>query len=275
MQTIGTKDLGSIIESDDFVPKIFDNHFDCEQEFLNIVALVQGCKVAITQAERQSLLASRLSKDVYVIKKPQLQLLQRKNHNLGQTQWNHTDSLHDALMTVMAERDGAQSQLMAERVFHTHELDQERRKIEVLEKKIEVLKKLNNEDSASAAAFFLGTEEVPNKNSLGKIEKAMVQNVDAELMELCRQLSSEIATRVSTELEILRLKESRRIELETEKKQRQVLGEELNRYKEKMEEALLERDHFKAEAEKWKKSFTNAIAQNDGFQQTTTSNKSP
>ena len=269
MQTIGTKDLGSTIENDEFVPKTLDNCFDCEHEFLNIETLIQSCKVAITKAERQSLLASRLSKEVHSIRKPQSQSVDWTNHNLGQAQWNRNDSLHDALMTVMAERDGAQSQLMAERVFHTHELDQERRKVEVLEKKIEVHKKLNNEDSASAAAFFLGTEEVPHKNSLGKIEKAMVQNVDAELMELCRQLSSEIATRVSTELEILRLKESRRIELETEKKHRQALSEELITYKEKMEQALLERDHFKAEADKWKRSFTNVIAQKDEFQQTT------
>lgn len=257
MTHIGIKDLGSVIPSDEYCESKNTLTFDCDKEFSHILALVESSKVAISHAEQQSLLASRLSKEVRNTTKLQLETPKSSSH----LQLQHDVALHNALMTVMAERDGAQSQLMAERIFHMHELDQERRKVDVLEKKVEVLKRVNNEDSVSAAAFFLGTEEVPNKNSLGKIEKTMVQNVDAELMELCRQLSSEISTRVSTELEILRLKESRRIEIEAEKREREILNEELKVYKKKMEDAISERNQFKVETEKWKSSFETVISQ--------------
>lgn len=259
---VGTKDLGSVIDNDEPFATDNSHSFDCDKEFSNIAVLVESCKVAISQAERQSVLAGRLSRDILQIINAPQPVTQATNY-VQSPQSQNDEAFHDALMTVMAERDGAQSQLLAERVFHAHELDQERRKVDILEKKIEVVKRLHNEDSASAAAFFLGTEEVPSKNSLGKIEKEMVQNVDAELMELCRQLSTEISTRVSTELEILRLKESRRIELETEKRQLDALNEELQMYKQKASDVLNERDHLKREAEKWKQCFETAISHQD------------
>ncbi len=229
--------------------------WDYESELVNIVSLVESCRGAIHQTKRQTVLVNKLATEVFssvTSAKEEIKYLPSPS--------KYSTALHDALMAVMAERDEAQSQLVAERVFHTHQLDQEQRKIQVLEKKVHYLEKLNNEDSASAAAFFLGQEEIPNKYTLGKIEEKMVQNVDAELMELCRQLSSEISLRVSSELEILRLKESRKIERETESVERKMLDDQVAHYKQKMEEALAERDSAIKETEKWKKSFENIVA---------------
>lgn len=229
---------------------------DYERDFAQIVSLVQTCKGTISHANRQAVLANKLASERLdcSIKSKKQQV------TLAPIQKKYSIALHDALLAVMVERDGAQSQLMAERVFHTHELDQERRKIEMLEKKIDYLKKALNEGSSSAAAFFLGQEEIPNKNSLNKIEKSMVQNVDAELMELCRQLSSEISSRVSSELEVLRLRESRKIEREMESVERKMLDDQVNYYKKKMEEAQAERDTAIRETVKWKTSFEKLVA---------------
>jgi len=230
--------------------------WDYESELAKIVSLVESCRGAIHQTRRQTVLVNRLATEVFSSTTKSM----KEEIKYLPSPSKYSMALHDALMSVMAERDEAQSQLVAERVFHTHQLDQEQRKIELLEKKVHYLEKLNNEDSASAAAFFLGQEEIPNKYNLGKIEEAMVQNVDAELMELCRQLSSEISLRVSSELEILRLKESRKIERETESVERKMLDDQVTHYKQKMEEALAQRDAAIQETEKWKKSFENIVA---------------
>jgi hypothetical protein len=256
IQDRATHSLESIIDEERPNPINDETLRDYERNFAKIASIVQSCRSAISQTMRQTVLVNALASEAFhysaTSKKTEVAYPPSPN--------KYSVALHNALMAVMAERDEAQSQLLAERVFHTHELDQERRKIELLEKKIEYLEKLMNEDSASAAAFFLGQEEIPNKNSLGRIEQKMVQNVDAELMELCRQLSSEISMRVSSELEILRLKESRKIERETEGVERTMLDEQVRFYKQKMEEAQAERDAAMSEAKKWKTSFEKVIA---------------
>ena len=229
-----------------------------DDEFQQFFALIQNCRNAVSQASRQTAIASALSVQERCVQRKEEKLETNKSTFSASNEFSI--ALHEALMAVMVERDEAQSELVAERVFHTHELDQERRRNEMLEKKIEYMEKLANEDSASAAAFFLGQEEIPNKHTLGKIERAMVQNVDAELMELCRQLSSEISMRVSSELEILRLKESRKIERETDSAERKILEEKVKFFKEKMEEAQAERDAAMKESESWKKSFGEIVS---------------
>lgn len=229
---------------------------DYESDFVEIASLIQNCRGALSQAKRQTVLASKLSSESSVCstksEKEEVKLVLSPN--------KYNIALHGALMAVMVERDEAQSQLMGERVFHTHELDQERRKIEMLEKKIEYLLRLLNEESASATAFFLGQENISKKNSFEYIEQLMVQDVDAELMELCRQISSEISRRVSSELEVLRLTESRKIEQEMESNERKMLDEQVAFYKQKMEEAQVERDIAIQETAKWKNSFEKVIA---------------
>lgn len=249
--------LGTVVEVDKEIaaPGTNLSSNEIERKLSDILSLIENCSYVISKAKRQATIAASLSSEPVACS-----TIKMLNHCYSSSSNQYSIAVHDALMAVMGDRDEAQSQLMAERVFHTHELDQERRKVEMLEKKVEYLRKVNNSESASAAAFFLGQEDIPSRNSLGKIEQTMVQNVDAELMELCRQLSSEISIRVSLELEVLRLKESQRIEREMENRERKELHDQINLYKEKIEEVMAERDSLRVEAEKWKKSFEKIVS---------------
>jgi regulator of replication initiation timing len=246
--------LGTVIDVEIATPLTNLSPNEVERKLSDILSLIENCNYAISKAKRQASIAASLSSEPFVCSN-----VKTPNNCYSSSSNQYSIVVHDTLMAIMGDRDEAQSQLMAERIFHTHELDQERRKVEVLEKKLEYLHKVNNAESASAAAFFLGQEDIPSKNSLGKIEQTMVQNVDAELTELCRQLSSEISVRVALELEVLRLKESQKIEREIEIKEKQELYYQINFYKEKMEEAITERDSLRLEYEKWKKSFEKIV----------------
>jgi hypothetical protein len=234
-----------------------DVALDHEHEIIHLMTLIEESRGALAQAKRQTEIINALAIDSSFI--PDEFLKPHKVSTFSPSDPNRI-ALYETLAAVMVERDEAQSQLMAERVFHTHELDQEQRKVDMLEKKIEYYKMVLNEGTASAASFFLGQEEVPNKNSLGKIEQTMIQNVDAELMELCRQLSSEISTRVSSELEVLRLKESRRIEREMEYIERKTRDNEMNDYNKQLQEIETEKDDALKEAAKWKQAFEKLVA---------------
>jgi len=231
---------------------------EINKHFVDLTSTIKNCSISISKAKRQAKITDEISILPFRASMKQTE----QNVKLSpQTQNNF--AIHEALTTAMTERDEAQSQLMAERVFHTHELDQERRKVDMLEKKVDFLKNSLIDESASAAAYFLGQENIPNKNSLGKIEKAMIQDVDAELIELCRQLSSEISMRVSKELEVVRLQESRQIEREIEKAERKKLEDEVDVYKQRLQIALEEKERLIHEVRIWKESFQKIVAIED------------
>ena len=109
--------------------------WDYESELAKIVSLVESCRGAIHHTKRQTNLVNRLATEVF----KSLSTSMKEEIKYLPSPSKYSVALHDALMAVMAERDEAQSQLVAERVFHTHQLDQEERKIELLEKKVHYL----------------------------------------------------------------------------------------------------------------------------------------
>lgn len=169
----------------------------------------------------------------------------------------YNEAMQEALAAVMAERDEAYVQLLASRVIHSHEIEQERKRGFVLQKKVEHAERFCNADS-SAAKFFLG-QEVSGKDSLGKIEKEMVQDTDEELLALCRQLSSEISLRVAAELEILRLKERRKIEHDNEVTERALLRDEVQHNRKQLEEEIQRRKIAEDDKRRWEQSFKQII----------------
>jgi len=175
----------------------------------------------------------------------------------------YNEAIQEALAAVMAERDEAHVQLLASRVIHSHEMEIEKRRVLVLQEKVDYAKRFYNADSAAAAKFFLGQEEVPGKDSLGKIEKEMVQDTDKELLALCNQLSSEISLRVAAELEILRLKERRKIEHDAEIAERGFLRDEAQHCRKRLEEEIQRRQLAENEKRTWEKSFQQIINNSD------------
>ena len=151
------------------------------------------------------------------------------------------DAMHEALMNVMAERDEAHAQLIATNVLHVHELEQERKKNDRLERKLEAAEarirampsmppllmnfNLNMDDK-------LKREAEAKAKSLQTYEAQAKQDSDAELLTLCQQLAGEISAKTAATLEIIRLKESRDIERKNEDAEKQALKAELKRVKE-------------------------------------------
>ena len=162
--------LGRVVDDDEVIaaPRTNLSSNEIERKFSEILSLIENCSCAISKAKRQATIADSLSSEP--VPCSTIKMLNDCNSCSSK---QYSLAVHDTLMAVMGDRDEAQSQLMAERVFHTHELDQERRKVEMLEKKVEYLRKVNNSESASAAAFFLGQEDIPSKNSLLKIEQTI------------------------------------------------------------------------------------------------------
>merc|ERR1740139_518190 len=139
-------------------------------------------------------------------------------------------------------------------------MELEKRKVLMLKRKIEHIERFSNEESTAAAAFFLGMGEPIVQDTLGKIEREMVQNTDAELLALCRQLSLEISSRVTAELEILRLKESRKIEHDIEIAERAKLREEVERCKKELEKEVQRRQLAEDDKRRWEQSFQQLIS---------------
>eukprot|EP00558_Chaetoceros_sp_UNC1202_P002688 CAMPEP_0197245550 /NCGR_PEP_ID=MMETSP1429-20130617/10305_1 /TAXON_ID=49237 /ORGANISM="Chaetoceros sp., Strain UNC1202" /LENGTH=362 /DNA_ID=CAMNT_0042706075 /DNA_START=168 /DNA_END=1256 /DNA_ORIENTATION=- len=223
--------------------------------------LIHNCELALAHTERQlartKILASQMQKNTAVTKcEKRMECIFPDSRTMNKV-------MQDALLEVMVERDKGHSELVATRVFHTHEMDQQRRKIEMLESKLKFMEDMSNRESAAAAAFFLGQETIPDVNSMTRIEEEMVQNVDQELTALCRQLSSEISSRVAAELEIVRLKESRRVERNGELSDRTSIQEQLEHYKQKTEEEAARCKVAIKEKEEWRQSFQRLLELED------------
>jgi hypothetical protein len=159
------------------------------------------------------------------------------------------NAVFTALDRVMEERDSAHSKLVAADVLHRFEMDEERK---VLTKHFE--KRLAEADKVNVA-----TTPAENKTEscspLNQQESQMHRDADSELLSLCQQLAGEISARAAADMEVLRLKESRKIEQEIEAAEKASLQmelalarEQMQRQNEKMELALQDANH-------WRESF--------------------
>jgi len=174
------------------------------------------------------------------------------------------DSLHDALVTVMAERDEARAQMIAANVMHTHEVEQERKKVAVLDEKLKIAQALA-ENLLNQELGFLNPfqnnssgRDQARKESEEKLKilaDGVVQNTDAELVALCQQLSAEITSKTSKSLEIIRMKEFRKIEQEGDMAEKLALQAELQRVKEDLAVHKAKYDIAQREAQEWKEAY--------------------
>jgi hypothetical protein len=152
------------------------------------------------------------------------------------------DAMHEALMRVMAERDEAHATLVASKVLHVHELEQERKINQRLAQQLKMAEALAREkvQMPQLPDFFKQKSKKPEAEAeakakamiLHKYELEIQKNNDAEIAEIAQQLASEVAQKTSHALEVKRLKETREIERKYEADEADALKEELKRVKE-------------------------------------------
>lgn len=221
----------------------------------SVLRLLSKCQAELVRAQGRGRLAAKLAAKIsdishklpdHVESSAEVQTKQ----SVSEAELMHV-AMHKQLMSVMSQRDDAHAQLVSSSVLHVHEMETERRKIELLTKKLEVAEKLNS----GGGRLFAGREDVAGRKSLLKFEKESMQNTDAELLEMCRQLSSEISAKTSASLENVRLKESRKIEHDRHTARQKALEDEVKRCKKQLREEQKRSVEAKKAALGWKQSF--------------------
>lgn len=146
------------------------------------------------------------------------------------------DAMHEALRTVMTERDEAQAQLIATSVQHVHEMESERKHVELTKKKLLVAEDQAKRQQGLFAERFKDPK-VRSAEDLQKYLEEMVKSSDKEIQGLCKQLAKEVTEKTASKLEIMRLKDSMKLERETDAAEKRALEEALMKAREQLAEA--------------------------------------
>ena len=225
---------------------------------IEIASLISKCQSELTRAESRILLATKLASQLAKSEFVNPSHSPLKSYQLTPESEAMHAAMHTVLMTVMAERDEAHTQLVSTSVLHVHEMEQERKKVERLKKKIELLERFNTGNGRRS--IFAGKDEIL---SLEQFNKEMIDDTDINLITMCRQLSIEISAKTETALEVVRLKESQKIEKEREQAKIQALEKELDMYKEKLKEEQQRCAKARKASLGWKQSFDEVMSQYD------------
>ena len=117
-------------------------------------------------------------------------------------------------------------------------------------------------ESQNSSSFFgVGgnkADNIPTKALEAKIEsfeRVLAKNGDEEMAALCHQLAGEISAKTSHALEIIRLKETRELERQTESDEKQAMKDELEALKKRLEEEQKRREEVEREMNGWKSSY--------------------
>ena len=171
-------------------------------------------------------------------------------------------SLLLAFKKALIERDESHAQIVASSVLHVHDLEQERKTVDKLKKKLTITEKLLFETEAIASASYFQTDttglaalQKRKKEELKELQNSFLQNNDDELMSLCRQLASEIETRTSATLEVNRLKELHEHERKILSSENDFLRQELEAAKKALDKERKKCAQLEAEAKSWKYAF--------------------
>ena len=230
---------------------------ELNSSFTHLHGLIANCQSEMAKASRQVLISSSVSSTMASDRSGP------ESSPLTFCSGNKVDALHDAmhkaLVSAMTDRDEAHSQLVASSVLHVAEMEEERKKNDRLTRKLVVAEKLNAEAGAGGS-FFLGNDEIAQKHH---ISANAMQSSDEELLAMCRQLSNEIAEKTNASLEIVRLKESHKIERDAEKARRKEMQNEIDELKRQLAAEKTKRIESEKQADKWKHSFEKSISSDD------------
>jgi hypothetical protein len=145
------------------------------------------------------------------------------------------DAMHEALRSVMTERDEAQSQLISSSIQHLHEMESERKQVELAKKKLFVAEDQARRQQGLFAERFKDPK-VRATEDLQRYLEEMVKSSDMEIEALCRQLAKEVSEKTESRLEIVRLKESMKLERETDAAEKRALEEALRKARKQLSE---------------------------------------
>jgi len=238
------------------LPTALSSHDNSTLE--NLHSLISQCQTELARASRQALLASSLSSSAqraFVTEKSGAESSLQTSSGGTKVNALH-EAMHQALISAKAERDEAHSQLIASSVLHVSEMEDERKKNDSLTRKLVIAEKLNAEAGAGGS-FFLGSDEVAQKQN---ISSGAMHSSDEELLAMCRQLSNEIAEKTNAALEIVRLKESHKIERNTERARRFEMEKEMEELKQQLAIERSKRESAEKQACRWKQSFDEAVS---------------
>ena len=227
----------------------------------NIHHIIAQCQTELANAARTTLIASSLASsapNVLSTDKGRSEAHLSLSSRSGDKKDVLQEAMHKALVAAMTDRDEAHAQLVASSVLHVHEMESERKKNDRLTRKLVVAEKLNAEASAGGS-FFLGSDEVAQKNKTSA-KTNVIQSSDDELLHMCRQLSSEIESRTAASLEMVRLKEGLKIEREAEKTRREEMQQEIDALKEQLALERSKRQETEKERNNWQHSFHKAVS---------------
>ena len=212
--------------------------------------LLTVCQTQILRAENQNILTRKLAEQAAPARS-----LSSASTSLSFISSNieispYHEAMHTALIQAMEERDEARARLVTAQVLHVHEMDQQRKTIQQLESQLEDQKRGEAKSTP---------EKPKDPTELKRIERGMQQNSDAELVALCQQLGSEISGRTEAELEIVRLKESRKIERDSEQREKANLLLEIKDLKEKLAKEQQKTQSAEEASGSWKRSFQDIV----------------
>ena len=163
-------------------------------------------------------------------------------------------AMHNALLQTMEERDEAHARLIATEVLHIHELEQKRRQVEALESQLQL-----SQQHAADSNLFASDKERKQFEALRQHDQERQRDTDAELMSLCQQLAGEISSRTAVNLEVIRLKEVRKITKESEKAEKQCLQEEVLQLREQLHIERQKSAALQKESDDWRSAFEQLV----------------
>jgi len=139
----------------------------------------------------------------------------------------------EALQKAMKERDEAELALKSSTTLFEHELAERNKRITALESK----------------------EAMSVSEASEKVNEAMQQDSDMELLALCQQLTGEIAARTETELEVTRLNEKLEVERKVHTDAMQEMQERIKALEKELNEERGAHSSALTECIKWKQAF--------------------
>jgi hypothetical protein len=222
------------------------------ESLVDLYKTVSICESEVCNAKYQSALALRLAQESRCqdIQSTNLSTPSLAPFLISSPSSQFGDAIYSALNNVMEERDKAHTQLVRAEVLHLYEIEEQQKKVAQLHSLLEA------ENSAEADQNVkppYGKEKVDAK--LNRQESNLHRDADSELLSLCQQLAGEISARTAADMELVRLKEIRRIEQELEAAEKRTLLLDLKLVKEQLLQRNESLELALKDAHCWRESF--------------------
>jgi hypothetical protein len=222
------------------------------ESLVDLYKTVSICESEVCNAKYQSALALRLAQESRCqdIQSTNLSTPSLAPFLLPSPSSQFGDAIYSALNKVMEERDKAHTQLVRAEVLHLYEIEEQQKKVAQLHSLLEAE---NSTEADQNVKPPYGKEKMDAK--LNSQESNLHRDADSELLSLCQQLAGEISARTVADMELVRLKEIRRIEQELEAAEKRTLLLDLKLVKEQLLQRNESLELALKDAHCWRESF--------------------